>query len=314
MVLLYKIEERNFFRIEKGRSILEIPTSFVVFDLETTGLDSTSDEIIEIGALKVVGNQVVDTFEMLVKPKSTISPFITNLTGITNEMVQSALGIEEVLPLFLEFVKGFVLIGHNVNFDVNFIYDASMKLFHQPFQNDFVDTLRLSRKLLKHLYRHKLGEIAHYYGVDTTGSHRSLKDVEMTLTIFYKLQEEILNQYGSFEAFQNSNSYPSVSSKEIIADASRVDPNHFFYKKRVVVTGTLEGITRREVLQMLRNIGALPEDQVTIQTDYLIVGKQKLNRKSTKLRMTESLQKSGYKIQIIPDSVFYKAFGIENKV
>lgn len=303
---------RNLARTQKGRSILDIPSSFVVFDLETTGLDSKVDEIIEIGALKIVDNKIVDTFQELIRPKSTISAFITNLTGITNEMVKESSSIEEVLPRFLEFVGDFVLVGHNVNFDISFIYDASMRISHQPFSNDYIDTLRLSRKLLNNLYRHKLGEIANYYGIDTTGSHRSLKDVEMTLAIFYKLQEEILNQYGSFLHFKEANAYVSVCSKEIQVDSSKVDVHHLFYKKHVVITGTLEGMTRREAMQALGNIGAILEDQVTIQTDYLIVGKQRTNRKSNKLRMAENLKRSGYEIQIIPATIFYKEFGVKN--
>lgn len=311
---MYKIEKSSVGRLEKGRSILDIPTSFVVFDLETTGLDSKMDEIIEIGALKVVDNQVVDTFEMFVRPKTCISPFITHLTGITNEMVKEASRVEEVLPLFLEFVDGFVLVGHNVNFDVNFIYDASMCLFLKPFSNDFIDTLRLSRKLLKNLYRHKLGEIAHYYGIDTTGSHRSLKDVEMTLAIFYKLQEEIINQYGSFEAFQNANSYVPVRARDIEVTHSAFDTKHPFYQKYIVITGTILGMTRKEAMQILRNRGAYLEDNVTNRTDFLLVGTQKGNRKSTKLRMAESLQNQGSSIEILPASIFFGNLKEESKI
>lgn len=299
--------KRNLQRFQKGRSIIEIPESFVVFDLETTGLDSRVDEIIEIGALKVVENKVVDSFEMLVKPTVLIPPFITNLTGITNAMVSDAPSIEEVLPKFLRFIGSAILVGHNVNFDINFIYDASLKIFNQPLQNDFVDTLRLSRKLLKNLYHHKLGEIAHYYGMDTFGSHRSLKDVEMTLAVFYKLQEEILNQYGSFAAFSGSFSYVSTNARDIVPNSPIPNTKNLFYQKHVVITGTLEKMTRKEAMQYLCNLGAFLENQVTVKTDYLIVGTGRGKTcKSTKLRMAENLQKSGFGIQIISDVLFYK--------
>ena len=83
-------------RPAKGQSLIETPSTFVVFDIETTGLDSLSNEIIEIGALKVKDGKVVDTFDHLIKPSHPISDFITNLTGITNEMVETAETIEEV--------------------------------------------------------------------------------------------------------------------------------------------------------------------------------------------------------------------------
>lgn len=311
---MYKLDNENFTRLEKGRSILSIPSSFVVFDLETTGLDSKIDEIIEIGAIKVIDNKIVDKFQMLVKPNGIISPFITNLTGITNRMVENASCIEDVLPLFLDFVGDFILVGHNVNFDVNFIYDYALKVLGVSFKNDFVDTLRLSRKLLKNLYRHKLGEIAHYYGIDTSGSHRSLKDVEMTLAIFYKLQEEIVNQYGSFLEFENSFSYVSVKANEISVTSSSLSPNSLFYGKYVVITGTLDKMVRREAMQVLRNMGANLEDQVTIRTDFLIVGTHKSgNHKSAKLRMAESLQAKGYGIQIVSASSFYEQLKEKSK-
>ena len=210
-----QLNQKNDNRLKKGKSIVEIPSSFVVFDLETTGLDSKTDEIIEIGALKVKDDKVTECFEMLVKPTISISSFITNLTGITNEMVENSPSIEEVLPKFLAFIGDAIVVGHNVNFDVNFIYDASIRWLKKPFENDFLDTLRLSRKLLKDLYHHKLGEIASYYGIDTSGSHRSLNDAKMTLAIFYKLQEEILNQYGNFATFSKSFSYLSTHTNEL---------------------------------------------------------------------------------------------------
>ena len=81
---------------EKGKSLLDFPSNYVLFDIETTGLDPEYDEIIEIGAIKVDNNKVMDEFHSLIKPDNEIDEFITNLTGITNEMVENAANIEEV--------------------------------------------------------------------------------------------------------------------------------------------------------------------------------------------------------------------------
>ena len=96
---------------------------YVIFDIETTGLDSSYDEIIEIGAIRIENNKVVSQFQSLVKPNIEIDDYITELTGITNDMLIDAPKIEDVLPQFMEFVGSEILIGHNVNFDINFIYD-----------------------------------------------------------------------------------------------------------------------------------------------------------------------------------------------
>ena len=119
-------------RIYKGDSLTCFVKDYVVFDIETTGLDSVHNEIIEIGAIKVVENEIVDTFQSFIKPKYRISSFITNLTGISNDMVKDALDVREVLMLFKEFVGDDILIGHNVNFDINFVYD------HLILNNDHV--------------------------------------------------------------------------------------------------------------------------------------------------------------------------------
>src|SRR5699024_10738657 len=91
-------------RKNKGQSLLAFPDNYTVFDIETTGLDSKYDEIIEIGALKIKNNKIIDQFSFLIKPTSPIGEFITELTGITNEMVSDAPNINEILPKFLEFI------------------------------------------------------------------------------------------------------------------------------------------------------------------------------------------------------------------
>ena len=108
-------------RSEKGKSLLQIVDDYVVIDLETTGLDPEYESIIEIAAMRVNGNAVVDSLSSLINPGYEIDEFITDLTGITNEMLASAPPIEDYLPEFLEFIKDSVLVGHNVNFDINFI-------------------------------------------------------------------------------------------------------------------------------------------------------------------------------------------------
>lgn len=156
----------------KGKSLIEIPNKYIAFDIETTGLDPMYDEIIETGAIKIEDGKEIETFSTLIKPKYEIDEFITQLTGITNEMVMDAPKINEVLPKFMDFIKDSVILGHNVNFDINFIYDNLINEDMNPITNDFVDTLRLSRRLLPELKHHRLSDLANYYNIDTTVFNR----------------------------------------------------------------------------------------------------------------------------------------------
>ena len=109
-------------RIHKGKSLIKNISDYTVIDIETTSLDSASGEILEISAIKVKNKQIVDTFSKLIKVNQEIGPFTTNLTGITNEMIlNEGEDLIDVLISFSNFLENDVIIGHNVNFDINFL-------------------------------------------------------------------------------------------------------------------------------------------------------------------------------------------------
>lgn len=129
-----------------------------------------------------------------------VSPFITELTGITDEMLNDAPMMKDVLPSFLDFVGDSIIVGHNVNFDINFIYDTVMKYIGIPFTNDFVDTLLLSQKLLS-MPHHRLQDLAEYYGMDYSHAHRAVEDAHMTAQALEHMRKLVIDQYGSVSAF-----------------------------------------------------------------------------------------------------------------
>ena len=133
-------------RTGKGKSLLALPTTYTVVDLETTGLDPQWNDIIEFGAMRVENGIVLDRYTALVNPGYEIDDFITELTGITNEMLASSPAVADVLPEFLNFVGESVVVGHNVNFDINFIYDTCISVFNKSFSNDFIDTMLSNRR------------------------------------------------------------------------------------------------------------------------------------------------------------------------
>ena len=165
---------------------------FVVFDIETTGLSAKFNEVIEIAGVKVSNGQITDKFSEFVKPEKPIPYHITELTNITNDMVEKAEPISVVLQKFIEFCKGSVLVAHNANFDVGFLKKKA-EVLGLDFDFCYVDTLALSRKLLPNVKRHKLDRVAKHLGFNFEGHHRAINDAEVTARIFLHFVD-LLNQ------------------------------------------------------------------------------------------------------------------------
>ncbi len=162
--------------------------SFVIVDLETTGLSPKNGEIIEIGAIKVVDNEVVDTMDIFVKPSRPLTWFTTNLTGITNEMVDEGLSTKEALSVFNEFCDGMRLMAHNAKFDMSFLDAYMKKELGKGVREDAMDTLLLSRAIVKDVPNYKLGTLAARFDIDYSGAHRSLRDCEITLDVYNNIR------------------------------------------------------------------------------------------------------------------------------
>jgi len=161
---------------------------FVVFDIETTGLNASTDRIIEIGAVKVSRGKITDRFSTFVNPKIPIPDKIVELTGITDEMVKDAPEIEEVLESFLNFSKDCVLVAHNAQFDTGFI-KVNAGRYNKPFQYCILDTLELTRALFPELKRHRLNVVAKHLNVKLENHHRAVDDAGATAEIFIKCMD-----------------------------------------------------------------------------------------------------------------------------
>ena len=175
-------------RSYKGKSLIKNLDNYTVIDIETTSLDSFTGEILEISAVKVRNKEVVDTFSEIIKINDEVGPFTTRLTGITNEMVlNEGQDLITVLTDFSNFLGDDVIVGHNVNFDINFLYDSMEENLDEVLSNDFVDTLRLSRKLLPELTHHKLDDLIDYFDLNERDLHRALNDCLLTNKVYLKL-------------------------------------------------------------------------------------------------------------------------------
>ena len=175
---------------QKGQTLSD---DFVVFDIETTGFSPVNDHIIEMGAVKVSGGAIVDRYSAFVNPRMPIPFEIEKLTGIRDDMVVDAAGIETVLPEFLAFCSGCILVAHNAGFDMSFIIENAKRLGYSA-EYTYVDTVGIARVLLPHQARHTLDAVAKTLGISLENHHRAVDDAEATAHIFVKfikmLEEE----------------------------------------------------------------------------------------------------------------------------
>lgn len=177
-----------------AKKLLE--TDFVVFDLETTGAKAPPCRVIEIGAFRVRGGQIVEKFHSLVNPKMPIPAFVAALTGISDEMVKAAPVFLDVLDGFLRFIGDSVLVAHNAGFDMGFLnHEIGLVYGEYRVVNPCLCTVQLSRKLLPQIENHKLKTLAEHYSVPLVNHHRASDDAKATAEIFINLLE-ILSSSG----------------------------------------------------------------------------------------------------------------------
>ena len=160
--------------------------SFVVFDFETTGIGKT-EKITEIGAVRYEYGEKVGEFSRLVNPGKPISPFVQELTGITDAMVAGEPGIETLLPLFLDFAGDLPLIAHNAPFDCGFLFREAEALGIE-IKNEVVDTLRLARKAFPGLECYKLSYLTDYFCIAHDSAHRACSDADATAKLYLMMR------------------------------------------------------------------------------------------------------------------------------
>ncbi|MFB4475566.1 exonuclease domain-containing protein, partial [Oceanobacillus caeni] len=165
-----------------------------VFDVETTGLSAVYDTIIELAAVKIKDGEVIDRFEAFANPHHPLSQTTIDLTGITDEMVQNAPDIDEVLKDYYEWMGDAILVAHNASFDMGFLNQGLKKIGYDEAENPVIDTLELARFLLPELKNHRLNTISKHLDVELTQHHRAIYDAEATGYILWKLVKKLLNK------------------------------------------------------------------------------------------------------------------------
>jgi len=207
----------------KGKRLTTYVPDYVVFDLETTGINVNKDNIIEISAVKVKNQEVVDTFSTLINPQRSIPYGATAVNGITDKMVADAPVIHEVMDEFLGFTESQILVGHNIHtFDLKFIYQAA-DLFGAAVVNDYIDTLYMARTCLPQLKKYKLVDISAHFNISSEGAHRAMNDCIMNQRCFEEMGKiqgtmklelcprcgaELQQRSGKFGRFWGCSGYP----------------------------------------------------------------------------------------------------------
>lgn len=335
------MNKTGYTREFKGQSLLAFPEDYIIIDIETTGLSPTHDKIIEVAAIKVENGKKTSTFQELMKPTSYevydmdedilgdyiikdgkkiqyVDEFIINFTGINNKMLDSARNSKDVLSDFLSYIGDSILVGHNVNFDINFLYDFTEKLLEKPLTNNFIDTLRFARLWLKSLDDRSLYGLVRQYEISGNNFHRALNDCEYTNSVFLALKKDILSHYESTDEFYKDNTSSKNKLKYTVkaADVSatinfdEINPDNPIYGNHFVFTGKLEKLTRKEAFQLVVNHGGINDDDIVKNTNYLVVGnfdycKTIRDGKSNKIKKAEKYKLKGQNISIIPEDVFF---------
>lgn len=292
------------------RSILALPNDYTVVDIETTGLSPKASEIIEITAIRYREGIEVARFSQLVAIDHPIPAFITDLTGITDEMLEGKPYIHEVICNFCDFIGEDILVGHNIAaFDSNFIAEAYAVHLNKEFVNPCVDTMRVHKKLYPHRCPRTLEHLAWQFGVPYENAHRSAVDCEITNTCYQRMRQAILAEHSEEEFLKLCDKRAPKRKISEILPTGTVNPENPLYEKHIVFTGALS-MTRQEAMQFAANEGAFLQTSVTAKTDYLVVGGQEIERvgtdgMSSKEEKAYRLNSSGKAhIQIISEAKF----------
>lgn len=294
----------------KGKSLIKFPDDYIVIDIETTGLDPEYCDIIEVAAVKYSGGNKTEEFSSFAKPIDPVDEYITKLTGITNEMLADAPDPAAVLRDFCSFVGSDLLVGYNVNFDINFLYDKVQLYLSDTFSNSFIDVMRIARRAVPGQKNYKMKTVASALDIPIAGSHRATVDCETCAAVFESLKARISEGGESLEDFTKHFRKHHYKASDFKTDKTEFDESHPLFGKVCVFTGVLEKMLRRDAMQLVADLGGVNEDRVTKKTDYLILGNNDFcssikDGKSSKQKKAEELILNGAPLEILSENVFY---------
>ena len=296
------------------KQILTFPHNYVIIDIEMTGLALSKDSIIEIAGLRVIDDQIENTFSSLIQPEDySLKEEISTLTGITEEMLSTAPAFPAIQEDLSAFIGDLPLVGHNILIDIQFLNKTMLEHGYTALDNDYVDTLPLSQKLFPEFIHHRLTDMALYYGIAVEGAHRALQDCYITKECFDKMRGTMERSFPSEKAFLESFTATGrrlkVEHIQLIPSFPKTDC--FLEDKLFVFTGILKSMSRREAMLYVASLGGINEDKLTTKVNYLIVGQKEeeiVNNENLSGKEKKALRykAEGYPIQILTEDDFLK--------
>ncbi|BDR59996.1 exonuclease domain-containing protein [Lactobacillus xylocopicola] len=286
----------------KGQERPGFITDYTLLDIETTGLSPYRDHVTELGAIKVRQNEVVAEYSKLVfYPRSNRVPaFITNLNGITEEQLLSeGIPVKDAIIEFRQFIADDIIIGYNVNFDLNFLYDLTKKFKLPELKNDYVDVLRLARAYYPHQHN-RLLDCLQRAGIAEVEEHHGLADAIATKKVYDDFRghfdEELLKQARA--KVKNLD----LLDKEL--EAWELGLHNPVANKKFVLAAGL-AMDKAEAALMVTNMGGLVQAMVQSDTDYLIMADQKFFSKNhPDWLQAQKYNQTGSKIKRLSESYF----------
>jgi len=247
-----------------GKSKENVKTSkIVVMDFETTGLNAVEDEIIEIGAVKIENMKITGEFSTLVRPKKSITQKSHDITGISDEMVENAPSIKEVLPDFLKFIEGTVLVAHNADFDYRFLRETARSL-SIDINLPYIDTLQMSKALIS-IPSYGLEKVVKALSLGDFNHHRALDDASITAQVFMKLLE--MAEHKGVQTFDKLNTL----SKNVNIGSLRSNHATILVKDRIGLVN-LYRIVSKSHIEFFKSKPRVPKSLLEKHREGLLLG------------------------------------------
>lgn len=290
---------------QKGREVPKFLKDYTLIDIETTGLVPYRYRVTELGGIKVRNNEIVDQYSHLTaySGDNSVPKFITQLNGITEEkIVNEGVPVDEAIHDFRNFIGDDIIIGYNVNFDLNFVYDLSKKFGESKLSNNYVDVLRFARVYFPKKHN-RLLDVMQRLGIAQVEQHRGLDDSIDTKKVYDIFRDNFTS--GMLEEVKGK-----IKDYDLLNDHLNpweISFRNPVFNKRVVFSGNLK-MNVEEAQRMAVNLGGKVEEEVTPETDLLIVGDHDFfNKNNAALQNANDYNRQGAKIRRWSESFFLSA-------
>ncbi len=294
--------------------IHDLPREYVCLDFETTGFDERNDRITEAAAVRVVDGEIVDRFSSLVKCERSIPPVVVEKTGITAAMLLDAPSELVVIKSLFVFIGDLPIAAYNAPFDLGFLHYAAWR-YSMSVSVPVFDILQYARDNLPHDLPKKLSSVAEHLGVSSDQYHRALADAVTAARVAEAIRQIVAENERKKQLSERIAADAAIDYKSF-SPSGEIDPNSPLLGKRVVFSGLLSRMSRRDACQIVADLGGQPWGSVTKGTAFLVTGEgeehafAEANGVSYKMRQAEEWRAKGSAIQTITETEFFDMLGL----